>query len=288
MTRESAVGLWNALSIVERAESPKLAKVLGPFSRPVANCYECGVEVPTLPSKRAQTKDIGVAALFLKRTLNDLRATWNLLLQGYTSQAGSVAAAAFENALIVTCIAGDADRANLLITSKSGESPWSVADLCKMHMRQAQEQAEKCGKSFSEREFDLSWRELYAQYAWLCKIKHPTMPSALHDAFSVSLKEEEYIVMAAPDTRPEDTPNKAMILVATINRILAAIRKFASACEIDLGHSRVISWQKRLDSVIPDIKEAMKPLWSKPLPVSIRNTKLAREYWKLRQTPSDK
>jgi len=288
MTRESAVGLWNALSIVERAESPKLAKVLEPFSRPVANCYECGVEVPTLPSKRAQTKDIAVAALFLKRTLNDLRATWNLLLQGYTSQAGSVAAAAFENALIVTCIAGNSDRADMLIKSKSGESPWSVADLCKIHIRQVQGEAEKSGKAFSEREFGLAWRELYAQYVWLCKIKHPTMPSALHDAFSVSLDGNEYIIMAAPDTRPEDMPNKAMILVATINRILAAIRRFAWACNMDIGNARVVSWQKRLDSVIPDIYEAMKPLWGKPLPISVGNTKLAREYRELRQTPHEK
>lgn len=287
MARKSAVGLWNALSALEAATSPKLAAMLKPFSRPIANCYECGVEVPTLPSKRTNTKDTRVAAMFLKRTLNDLRAIWDLLLLGYTSQAGSVAAAAFENALIVACVVGDDGRADVLLKSRAGDSPWAVSDLCKMHIRRVQEEAAKSRKTSSEKEFSLAWRELYAQYIWLCKVKHPTIPSALHDAFSVSLKDNEYIVMAAPDVRPEDLPNKAMIVVTTINRILAAIRGFAWACEIDLEHARVVSWRKRLDSVIPDIEEAMKPLWGKQLPISISNTKLARDYLELHKSAPD-
>ena len=47
-------------------------------------------------------------------------------------------------------------------------------------------------------------------------LKHPTIPSALHDAFSVSLTENEYTIMAAPDTRIEDLPSKAFILSVMI------------------------------------------------------------------------
>ena len=57
-------GLWNALSPLELVSSPKIAEMLKPFVRPITDCYECGVEVPTLPCKHETTKDIGVAALF--------------------------------------------------------------------------------------------------------------------------------------------------------------------------------------------------------------------------------
>jgi len=103
MTIKDSRGLWDALATLELSSAPKIAKALKPFSRPVTDCYECGVEVPTLSGKHKNTADLRVAGLFLKRVLNDLRATWDLLLLGYTSQAGSVAAAAFENTLIISC-----------------------------------------------------------------------------------------------------------------------------------------------------------------------------------------
>ena len=140
-------GLWDALSPLELASSPKIAEMLKPFKQPITDCCECGVEVPTLPCKRDATKDIGVAALFLKRLLNDLRAVWNLLLLGYTSQAGSVAAAAFENALITSCVADNALMAKKLQSSQSGGSPWSVPDLCKMYTRKLKDRAETSGKT---------------------------------------------------------------------------------------------------------------------------------------------
>lgn len=240
-----------------------------------------------LPLRIANTTDLRVAALFWKRTLNDVRAIWNLLLLGYTSQAGSVAAAAFENALIVSCVAGNIGRAGKLLKSKTGDSPWRVIDLCKMHVKQQmQEEAKKSEKPFSEKDFELRWRELYSGYMWLCKVKHPTMASALHDAFSVCL-ENEFIIMAAPDVRAEDLPNKAMILATIVNHILGATHRFASACEIDRENARVISWQERLDSIVPDLEKAMEPLWDTPPPIQLGDSQLKREYLRLRQHASD-
>lgn len=245
-------GLWNALSLLELASSPKIAEMLKPFVRPITDCYECGVEVPTLPCKHETTKDIGVAALFLKRSLNDLRATWNLLLLGYTSQAGSVAAAAFENALAISCIAGSINRAEQFLKSKTG-LPWSVANLCRMQASQTKE-----GENY--------WKISYSQYKWLCQVKHPTIPSALHDAFSVSLNGLEYIVMGAPDTRTEDLPSKAFILSVTILKVTEAIRSFALARELDLEESNVISWQERFDSIVTNLDKAVEPAMKMPLP----------------------
>ena len=256
-------GLWLALSAVELADSPKIAKMLKPFHKPVTDCYECGVEVPTLSCKREKGLDIGVTGLFLKRILNDLRATWNLLLLGYTSQAGSVAAAAFENALIIDCVAGNIPRAKKMLANKSGGSPWSVADLCKMYTHQLKEANKKSGEASTDLEDESYWEALYSQYKWLCKVKHPTIPSTLHDAFSVSLDGDEYVIMAAPDTRIEDLPSKAFILSITVLRVKEAIGSFALARELNYESPNVISWKERFDSIVTDLDKAVDPIIKK-------------------------
>ncbi len=256
-------GLWLALSAVELADSPKIAKMLTLFRKPVTDCYECGVEVPTLNCKREKGLDIGVAGLFLKRILNDLRATWNLLLLGYTSQAGSIAAAAFENALIIDCVAGNIRRAKKMSANQSGGSPWSVVDLCKMCTHQLQEANKKSGEALTDLEDESYWEALYSQYKWLCKVKHPTIPSALHDAFSVSLDSDEYIIMAAPDSRIEDLPSKASILSITVLRVKEAIGSFAAARKLDYESPNVISWKERFDSIVTYLDKAVDPLIKK-------------------------
>ena len=268
-------GFWSALSPLELSESKKIVKMLKSFSQPITDCYECGMEVPTLDCRREKTKDIAIAALFFKRLLNDLRATWNLLLLGYTSQAGSVAAAAFENALIASCIAGDAQRAEQLWNHESGGSPWSVSKLCKMYIYHLKEQDIKYGKASSEKDYAILSAALYAQYQWLCKVKHPTLPSALHDAFSVSLLGDEYLIMAAPDTRMEDLPNKAFILCVTILRVIETIDSFALARELDCEKANVIAWKKRFDSITINLDKAVDPIMKEmPLPFDYRGRML--------------
>ena len=97
-------------------------------------------------------------------------------------------------------------------------------------------------------------------------MKHPTIPSALHDAFSVSLDGDEYIVMAAPDTRMEDLPSKAFILTVTTLKVKEAIESFALARELDFEKPNVISWQKRFDSIVTNLDKAVDPIMKKPLP----------------------
>lgn len=269
-------GLWNALSGLELTSSPEIAKMLKPFVEPITDCYECGVEAPTLDCKREKTKDIIVAALFLKRSLNDLRAAWNLLLLGYTSQAGSVAAAAFENTLATSCIAENIKRAEKFLNSKTG-LPWSVVDLCKIYARKLREQDSGIGRASVDIESENYWEILYSQYKWLCQVKHPTIPSALHDAFSVSLKGDEFIVMAAPDIREEDLPSKAFILSVTILRVGEAIESFAIARKLDFEKPNVVAWQKRLDSIVRSLDKAVDPLTKIPLPFTYDGRILKKE-----------
>jgi hypothetical protein len=277
MAGKDSRGLWLALSALELNESHKIAEMLKPFHRPVEDCYECGVEVPTLSGKREKEIDISVTAIFLKRLLNDLRATWNLLLLGYTSQAGSVAAAAFENAMIINCLACNIEKTEKILASKSGEPPWSVKDMCTFYTRHLNEEAKKSGK-ISDEVKDEAYREvLYSQYKWLCKIKHPTIPSVLHDAFSVSLTGDEYIIMAAPDVREEDLPSKAFIITVTVLRVKEAIDSFALARELNYENTSVTLWKGRLDSIIPNLDKAVTPVMKMPLPFNYRGYMLKRK-----------
>ena len=263
MTIKDSRGFWNILSALELSMSPKIAKMLEPFSRPVTDCYECGVEVPTLNCEREKEPDIRVTGLFLKRILNDLRATWNLLILGYTSQAGSVAAAAFENALIISCVAGDLHRAQKMLDSKSGGSPWSVKELCKMYVRKSMRENKKSERTPADPKDETLWEALYAQYMWLCKLKHPNMPSALHDAASISVTEAEYGIMAAPDDRIEDLPSKAFVLSVTLLRVTEAVESFALARALDFEKPNVISWRKRFDSILTNLDKAVDPIIKK-------------------------
>jgi len=232
--------------------SPNIADMLSPFRTPITDCYECGVEVPTLPCNRDKTTDIKVAGLFLKRILNDLRVIWNLLSLGYTSQAGSVSAAAFENCLIVNCIAGNVGRTNRFLKSTSGQSPWSVTELCRMYTKQLQKKSDAQDTS--------DWEVLYSQYMWLCKLKHPSLGSATHDALATGISENEYTIMAAPDDRTEDLPSKSFVLAVAVLRTEEAIESFADAKELDYEHTRVSNWRRRLDSIAGNLDQAVDPI----------------------------
>jgi hypothetical protein len=123
-------GLWRALYGAEIGATQALAGQLEPFRTSVEACFECGVAVPTLPHGQL-TKDLKVAALFLKRSLADLRGVWLLLGTGHTSHAGAVAAAAFENALTVNAILANPQAVDDIVTN-GRESPWGAAKLCKI------------------------------------------------------------------------------------------------------------------------------------------------------------
>jgi hypothetical protein len=265
MEIKDAHGFWNVLSVLELKSVHEITKMLQPFLRPVIDCYECGVEVPTLPCKQKERDtNTTIAALFLKRSLNDLRATWNLLLSGYTSQAGSVAAAGFENAMAVCCLVDNTIAAEKLFNIKLAKLNLSVAELCKMHYANVSiNQDSYLGKNKVE-----NWEVLYSQYQWLCKVKHPTIPSAAHDAFAVSISKDEFAIVAAPDTRIEDLPNKAFIISVLVMRTAQAIANFGHKIGIDSSASNVISWRSRFESIAINLDKAVRPVMKTPLPFS--------------------
>jgi hypothetical protein len=124
-------GLWNACDSMEMSVANKLRTQLSHFQKPITDCYEAGVEAATIVGKRNHEEDMRIAAMFLKRTLTDLRSVWILLCFGYTSQAASVCAALFEHALTVNCLAGRAENVKKLLKA-GGDLPWSPTELSKI------------------------------------------------------------------------------------------------------------------------------------------------------------
>jgi hypothetical protein len=57
-------GLWLACDGMEAAGASALARQLALFESPIRNCYEAGVQAPTLPGRRHKELDMSLAALF--------------------------------------------------------------------------------------------------------------------------------------------------------------------------------------------------------------------------------
>jgi len=274
----SAKGLWKACYEMEMSAVLQIEKVLKPFEEPIEKLYECGIEIATLKRKTTDLSEgLKIGGIFLKRCLTDLRSIWGLLQIGYTSQAACVAAATFENALLVEAISIDCDKARVFMNTESGDSPWSVVNLCKFYADQARQEAIILEESFTEKEYELTWMQLYSAYKWLCKIKHPTIPSAIHD-MGTSLLDDRYVIMAVPDTREEDIPNKYTILVIVANRIRSAIRKFAFGSDIDFQDEGVKNWLQRFNSILEDLKKIYDSDNLSKLPFTVTDRRLINRF----------
>lgn len=275
-------GLWNACDAMEMSVANELRTQLSDFEKPITDCYEAGVEAATIVGKRNHEEDMRIAAMFLKRTLTDLRSVWILLCSGYTSQAAAVCAALFEHALSVNCLAGHAENTKQLLKTGDGDLPWSPVDLSKVVARQAREDAKSRGETFASRDYELIWREVYAGYKFLCKIKHPTLRSVAHDITSTNVRPNEFVVMAAPNFEAEDLPLKVNILAIAISRTTSAIDRFVCGIRCSKEDARFKSFDTRLSRVPSSTLQACKKVSSRPLPFDISTDSLAKDYGALR------
>lgn len=254
-------GFWELSHRLEEKAVTKVSNMLAPFDEPIKLLYECGVEVVTLNSRREVAKeiDLQVAALFLKRCLTDLRAIWRLLLMGYTSQAGTLAAATFEYALIVSAIVGNVERSHELLelSDKEEGKLWSVWKLCGFEAEHEKEEKINLDSiNLKERQ-----KELYNSYQWLCGVKHPTLASARHDAGATSINGTSYVVMAAPDIGILDLWKKFEILSLVITRIYSAIKRYSKNMAFESDDDNVRRWQSRFDTVVELSLKAYTPTY---------------------------
>ena len=140
-----------------------------------------------------------------------------MLNRGYTAQAATISSALFENALAGQCISGSDKRANQLNSEGIGKVPWDVAAMYRIVAR--------IGNSAP---LPTDWEPLYAQYVWLCQIKHPTMAQTIHDAGATACGQSGYAVMALPDVRDEDLGAKKLLCMIVLSEALRAIESFAT------------------------------------------------------------
>ena len=283
--QQSPSGLWDACGGMELVAQAHLTKALEPFRAPLADCYEAGTQVTTLRIDRSSEEDLSFGALFLKRTLNDFRSVWVQTSMGFTSQAAAVAASLFEHALSVETLAGSPSNVERLRQAPNGDLPWSPMQLAKAHAANVRKEAQVVGRPYSNSDFELAWREVYGGYKFLCKIKHPTIRSAHHDASSTTVEGDQYVVMAAPDVRPVDLPMKATILTMAIARTYQAVRWFALSAGYDPSHEQNRDFVARMARVVPATVAAYGEYSKSPLPFGVGHERVASEYRALKRLP---
>jgi hypothetical protein len=280
--RKSPQGLWLENNMMEASAASVISQQLSPFTSAVRDCYEAGVEVATLPAKGTTKAHMLVAALFLKKSLNDFRATWVLLHFGYTSQAAAVAGSLYENALSTCAIAGDMRWNSRIADNQCGDIQWSPQELAKLLAERIRKESNNAGVKYTEEEYQLTWRQIYGGYKWLCKIKHPTYRSAAHDAGSASVKKGKYVIMAAPDIRTEDLPTKSTIISIGIGRLHDAIQSFALGRDCNTSGRAYLDFSGRMKRVLDEAKQAYLSIANQPLPFTIGDSQLAMDCAKLR------
>jgi len=265
-----ADGAWERLGQLEFSAERKLGPPLEKFEEAFRSIYEAGLIVTVLKA-RGPHLDLRTAALLLKRVLNDLRGVWVLLETGYTSQAASIAASLYESALASICLTLSQENIDKMLNNAHGEIPWSITGMAKMVVRSEM-------PSSNGPRFENAWRALYANYVWLCQIKHASLQSVLHDTSASSTGKKSYAVMAIPNTKEEDLVAKAHVALSALLRTQDAINAFATA----LGHSGNLPTQyafaARMERARATTLEAFAPYMEKAVPVDIRRSRFTKKY----------
>jgi hypothetical protein len=259
-------GLWSALEAAELSALQLVTGQLKPFRSPVCDCYEAGVQSQCLPGERRSAPDLRVAALYLKRVLMDLRATWLLCLRGYTAQAASVAASLYENALATEVIAGTAALASRCVEEQGKGLPWSVLRLTELRVAKREALAKQRGETYTDEQRLSAGEITYFGYRWLCKMKHPTIPALLHEASGTKVDARTFVIMALPSANEADLILKGLILTGAVLEAKAAICAFADGGAPDTSSAAYTSFADRIGRVTPQLSLAFHEVCTEPPP----------------------
>jgi hypothetical protein len=268
--KSPADGAWLRLDDLEDAASSTLSEQLRAFEGPFRDTYEAGVIAPVLRAEALVETDVRCAALHFKRVLNDLRSVWLLLRCGYTSQAASVAASLYENALGTVCLTISPQNVETYLASESGELPWSPMAMAKMVVQHE-------GHAPGTKDFENQWRALYAHYVWLCQTKHPTISSVVHDT-SASAVRGGYVVMALPNVQPQDLPLKAQIAIISLHRTHEGIEALATAFGFKGNLPNTHRFAERFSRAKDVAWAAYEPFMNARNPISIHRTWFPKKY----------
>jgi hypothetical protein len=202
----------NTLDQIEAEASRHIEQQLAVLKKLADACERHAIPLPGLVRAK---EEHAYAALFLKRTLTDLRAVWKLLSLGYTSQGAAVASSLFEHSLAAILIVGGDKVTERIIEEMDTKEMGSprIEELCRLYKT-------KTG----------TWP--YPIYKWLCKMKHPTLATLRHEVRSSMSRGGEFGLGITPNRSPDDLGNKRFILGLCIGQTLEAMRAFADAGEM--------------------------------------------------------
>jgi hypothetical protein len=131
---DPAQGARDQLDRIEHFGSRKLLSQLVEFKTAFIFSYEAALIAPTLRKENDRGK-FKLAALYFRRSLNDLRSVWLLLQRGYTAQAAACAGSLFETCLAAICLLDiknvQAFQAKLQ-TATGNDFPWGPMEMAKM------------------------------------------------------------------------------------------------------------------------------------------------------------
>lgn len=270
MSKIAAVeALWTLLDDIERVTRDELGVALADWEAVVRSAIEAGCLAPLVPAKNQSAKQLVAAAPFLKRALNDMRGIWLMLERGYSSQAASVAASLYENALTAAIIAGSEKLAKEASQTKYAEIPWTPKQLAQLNARRGLEVQAKNGKKTTPKEYEDAWTISYFNYKWLCQIKHPTWQSVQHDVRGTLTNPTEYAVRPGPNNVPEDMHLKACILGGSVAKLLEASKSFFLALEADENSIEYSRFEDKVNEAHFGVLRLMKTYQGKPAPVMV-------------------
>lgn len=267
----AADGAWLRLDELEIRSKGIISLQLEAFEDPFRDTYEAGVILPVLRTKGNAKIDLRCAALFFKRVLNDLRATWILLRTGYTSQSAAVAASLYENALATICLTVSKANIETFLGSPEGKIPWTPMEMAKMAILHE-------GKNPISKEYENGWRALYAHYVWLCQIKHPTVDSVVHDTTATTIASSDYLIIAFPNARIQDVGLKAMVAIDVLQRAHESIWAFAKALGFKETLPNDYRFRERFERAQEGAKNAFGIFENAYIPVNIAKTWFPKKY----------
>ena len=133
------------------------------------------------------------------------------------------------------------------------------------------------GKTPQTKEFEKSWRALYAHYCWLCQVKHSSRESVIHDATASTLAERKYVVMALPNVREEDIPVKNMVAIISLQRTLECIEAFAHALGFPEKLPNDFRFAERFQRARDSAWRAFEPHLRTAQPISIGRSRFTKK-----------
>ena len=158
---------WGVLDSTEFSARAQLTVQLTPTLPLFQYLYEAGVNAPTFADSNKRSAGVDLPSLFLKRALTDWRGIWLLLTTGYSSQAGTLAASLWENALASIALICEPNTDDTVLKTTQGELPWTARSLAQKAARHLQQRAQTRGEDFPDLEVEANWRVLYGVYGWL-------------------------------------------------------------------------------------------------------------------------